>query len=168
VRPLPSVAAARDAVASATAELERTMLRAKSFPDEDRHRRMNDEWSTVESLRHLVLVVDLWLSKAILGEQDPFHPIALPPTFMPPKLPGSSIDPDAGPSFDEACEVLRGRLSAVRTYVDEGLTQEELERPIKAHAGTVGGALGVLVTELKAHASFMTRDLDLIEAERTT
>ena len=139
------------------------MLRASSLPDNDRHRRVNDEWSTVESLRHLVLVIDLWLSKAILGHPDPFHPIGLPPSFMPPTLPGSSIDPDARPAFDEACQVLRQRLADLRTYVD-ALTQEELDRPIEAHAGTVAGALGVLFDELAAHNRFINRDLDLIES----
>jgi hypothetical protein len=162
---VPSVDGAREAAASATATLETTMLRAASFPDDDRHRRVNDEWSVVESLRHLVLVIDLWLSKAILGEADPFHAIGLPPTFMPPKLPGSSIDPEARPAFDEACEVLRGRMAGIDTYVD-GLTREELDRPIKAHAGTVAGGLGVLFTEMRAHNSFINRDLDLIESSR--
>ena len=95
VVPVPSVEAARARAAEATDGLEATMLRAASFSDEELHRSVNSEWSTIDSLRHVVLVVDLWLSKAVLGEEDPFHPMALPPTFMPPKLPGSSIDPDA-------------------------------------------------------------------------
>jgi DinB superfamily len=142
------------------------MLRASSLPDVDCHRRVNDEWSVVESLRHLVLVIDLWLSKAILGHSDPFHPMGLPPSFMPPKLPGSSIDPEARPAFDEACQVLRERLVGFRTYAG-ALTQEELDRSIEAHAGTVAGALGVLSDELAAHNRFINRDLDLIESSRS-
>jgi hypothetical protein len=164
---VPSVAAARDAAASATNELETTMLRAASLPDDDRHRRVNDEWSTVESLRHLVLLIDLWVSKAILGHGDPFHPIGLPPSFMPPKLPGSSIDPEARPAFDEACQVLRKRIADLRAFVDT-LTPEELDRSITAHAGSVAGALGVLFDELNAHNRFINRDLDLIESSRST
>ena len=143
------------------------MLRVSSFRDDDRHRRVNDEWSAVESLRHLVLVIDIWLSKAILGQPDPFHPIGLPPSFMPPKLPGSSIDPEARPAFDEACQVLHGRIAGLRTYVD-ALTQEELDRSINAHVGSVAGALGVLFDELAAHNRFVNRDLDLIESSRPT
>ncbi len=143
------------------------MRRAVSFSDEELHRSVDGEWSTVDSLRHVVLVVDLWLSKAILGESDPFHPIALPPTFMPPRLPGSSIDPDARPTFDEACDVVRGRLVSVRTYVDE-LTPDELGRPVEAHAKTVGGALSVLFGEMKAHTRYINRDLDIIEGSRSS
>ena len=165
--PVPSVEAAHASAAEATGGLEATMQRATSFSDEELRRSVNSEWSTVDSLRHVVLIIDLWLSKAILGEQDPFHPIALPPTFMPPKLPGSSIDPDAQPTFDEACDVLRGRLATVRAYIDK-LTPEDLERPVKAHAKTVGGALDVLFGEMKAHNRFINRDLDIIQGSRSS
>ena len=163
VVPVASVDEARESVAVVTAGLEATMQRAAALADDDRHRRMNDEWSTVESLRHVVFVLDLWLSKVILGEQDPFDPMGLPPTFMPARFPDSSIDPDARPSFDEACRVLEGRLAGLGSYVD-GLSPEELDRPVKAHARTVGGALCVVFTELKAHTRFINRDLDLITA----
>ena len=166
VVPVPDVESARARAAEATGGLEATMRRATSFSDEELHRSVNNEWSTVDSLRHVVLIVDLWLSKAVLGEQDPFHPIALPPTFMPPKLPGSSIDPDARPTFDEVCDVLRGRLTTVRRYVDK-LTPDELERAVKAHAETVGGALCVLFGEMTAHNRFINRDLDIIEGSRS-
>ena len=139
------------------------MRRASTLTEDERNRRVNDEWSTVESLRHLVLVLDIWLSRAILGDQNPFHPMALPPSFMPPTLfPGSAIDPDARPTFDEACEVLRTRVVALREFVDT-VTSDELARPIEAHAGTVGGALSVIFNELAAHDRFMNRDLDQLQ-----
>jgi hypothetical protein len=165
VTPVPSVEAALAEATTSTAALDATMKRASAFTADDQHRRVNDEWSTVESLRHVVLVVDVWLSRAVLGVDDPFHPMALPPHFMPSKLPGSSIDPDAKPTFDEACEVVRERLDAVRSYVDN-LRPEELERPVNNHAKTVGGALNVLFSELQAHNYFINRDLDVIEAGR--
>lgn len=148
----------------AESRLDATIARASSFSEEERNRRVDDEWSTIESLRHLVLVVDLWLSRVIQGEPDPFHPMALPPTFMPPTLfPGTSIDPESRPSFDEVCGVLTGRLTDLRRYVDE-LTPDELARPVEAHAKTVGGALSVIFNELAAHDGFINRDLDTIRA----
>jgi hypothetical protein len=159
--PVPDVDVARESVESVTERLEGTMLRASSFAEDERQRRVGDEWSTVESLRHLVLVLDLWLSRNIRGEQDPFHPMGLPTSFMPPKLPGTSIDPDARPTFEEACEVLRGRLADLRGYIDT-LTREELNRPIEAHVGTVAGAMAVIFNELTAHDRFINRDLDSI------
>jgi hypothetical protein len=166
VVPVETVDEARASAAADIARLEATMDRASgSFTEEERSLGVDDEWSTVQSLRHLVLVVDLWLTKTILGEADPFHPMALPPSFMPPRLPGTSIDPDASPTFGEACEVLRGRLEAIRSYVGT-LTAEELARPVPAHAKTVGGALSVLFSELRAHDRFVNRDLDVIEERR--
>jgi hypothetical protein len=162
VIPVPDASAARESAAAARTRLEATIALASSFSEDQLQRRVDDEWSMVESLRHIVLLIDLWLSRAIRGEQDPFHPMALPPSFMPPKLfPESSIDPDARPSFAEACEVVRGRIARVDEYVDT-LTPGELDRPIEAHAGTVGGALGVLFDELAAHDRFMNRDLELL------
>jgi hypothetical protein len=145
--------------------LEATIERASSFTEDERHRRVNDEWSTVESLRHIVMVVDGWLGRTIKGEPDPFHPIGLPPHFAPRVLPGSSIDPDADPTFEEACEVLRGRLQTLAAFVD-GLTNGEHARDIGTHAKTVAGGLGVIFDELTFHNFFINRDLSVIEQER--
>jgi hypothetical protein len=145
--------------------LEATLQRAATFSEDELRAGVNGEWSTVESLRHVVLVVDLWVSKTILGEADPFHPMALPPSFMPSKLPGTSIDPDARPGFAEASDTVRDRVKTVQAYLD-GLTPDDLARAVPAHAQTVGGALNVLFGELKAHNFFINRDLDIVEAQR--
>jgi hypothetical protein len=138
------------------------MKRATSFSEDQLQSGVNDEWSTVESLRHIVMVVDVWLSKTLLGEDDPFDPIGLPPHFMPAKLPGTSIDPDARPTFADACDVTRGRLAAVQSYVED-LRADDLARAVpNDYAKTVGGALSVLFLELKAHNHFINRDLDLV------
>jgi len=49
IQPVAGVDEAREGVASATAGLEATMQRAAALADDDRHRQVNDEWSTVES-----------------------------------------------------------------------------------------------------------------------
>lgn len=166
VLPVPDLAAARERARSAHDRIEATIARASGLTEDQRNARVDGEWSTIESLRHLVLVIDLWLSRTILGKPDPFHPMALPPSFMPPKLfPDSSIDPDAHPSFAEACDVIRGRLAAVQAYVD-GMTEADLERAVDAHAKTVGGALSVLFNELAAHDTFIHRDLDRLRPDR--
>jgi hypothetical protein len=159
------VDAAHASVAKVTDLLEATIARASNFTEPERNQRVNDEWSTVESLRHIVMVVDAWLGRTIKGEEDPFHPIGLPPHFAPRKLPGSSIDPDAHPTFDEACEVLRGRLATLDAFC-EALTPDELARPIGGHAETVAGGLGVIFDELTFHNGFINRDLDAIERAR--
>ena len=164
--PAPKRLAADVAAAGAYADqmhatCEKTLARAAEFTEDQLQSGVDGEWSTVQSLRHLVFVADLWLSRTILGEADPFHPIGLPPHFVPAKLPGTSIDPDAQPTFAEASEVLRGRLAHVESSV-AALDDADLARPIDNHAGNVAGALGVLFDEYAAHDSFINRDLDKI------
>jgi hypothetical protein len=159
------VDAARTFSADVANLLEATIARASSFSEDERNRRVDDEWSTVESLCHIVFVVDVWLGRTIKGEEDPFHPFGIPPHFVPRKLPGSSIDPDADPTFDEACDVLRGRLATLDEFCS-ALTVDELARSIGGHAETVAGGLGVIFDELTFHNSFINRDLDKIEKAR--
>jgi hypothetical protein len=158
-------AAARVSVAEVTRLLEATVARASTLSEADRNQRVNDDWSTVESIRHVVFVIDVWVGKLIKGEDDPFHPIGLPPHFVPAKPPGSSVDPDARPTFDEARDVLRGRLASLGAFVTS-LDQADLDRPNDTHAKTVAGALGVVFDELTYHDGFINRDLDVIEKAR--
>jgi len=154
--PVPDVKTARASVRKVTKQLESTITRVSSFTDGERHRRVKDEWSAVESLRHLTFVIDKWLSKIIKRERDPFHPIAL--------RPGRQRTPPVG-TFEEACEVLRGRLQTLKAYTG-ALTEEELGRPIAAGPKTVAGGLAVIFNELNAHDRFINRDLDVIEGDR--
>ncbi len=39
---------------------------------------VNGEWSFAPTLRHLVMATDMWLGRAILGIEQPFHLIGLP------------------------------------------------------------------------------------------
>ena len=155
------------AFAAALAErTDATIARAATtFTEDERNQRVNGEWSTVESFRHLVLVADLWLSKAVKGEADPFHPIALPPSFVAPKMPGTSIDPDAKPTFDEACEVLRSRIATLQEYIGS-VRRTTWRDPSRTTRRQSPGCLGVLFDEFMAHDSFINRDLDIIEKER--
>lgn len=160
------VEAARASVTEVNDLLQTTIARASSsFSEEERKQGVNDEWSTVESLQHISFVVDVWLGRTIQGKEDPFHPIGLPPHFVPRVLPGSSIDGDADPSFADACEVMRGRLAMLDAFC-AALTPGDLAREIGTHAKTVAGGLGVIFDELHAHNYFMNRDLDLIEKAR--
>jgi len=93
---VPTVDLARDTATSLTDQIEATMRRASSLTEDQCQQGVNDEWSTVQSLRHLTFVVDVWLGKTIRNETDPFHPIGLPPSFIPPKLPARRSTPTPG------------------------------------------------------------------------
>ena len=61
---------------------EPTLARVRGLPEEVRYARVADEWSTVETLRHLLFVYDAWFGRAVLGEAAPYHPLGLPASFM--------------------------------------------------------------------------------------
>ncbi len=153
-------------------KLEQTWERARVLTEEQRNQRVDEEWSLVETIRHLTFAVDAWIGRALLGRDDPFDPIALPPTFLPATGPGMSCDPGARPSFEEALAVWNERVRMIREIVD-GLTPEELERPIvtrgdgyppAGHETKVIGPLWIVIEESWWHNHFMNRDLDVIEA----
>lgn len=157
-------AACGETFAMVRKQLDATWDRARKLTEEQRNQQVDEEWSVVETVRHLVMVVDGWLGKTIRGQDDPFYPIGLPASFMPRKPPGTSIDPDAKPTFEEALEVLCGRLDDLEAFI-AAVTPQELARPVEHdHVTSVHEALWVIFDELWAHNQYVDRDLGVIEA----
>lgn len=153
--------------------LDETWERARRLSEEQRNRRVDEEWSVVETVRHLVFAIDAWIGRALLGRHDPFDPMALPPTFLPQSAPGMSCDPNASPSFEDALRVWKEREAMIREIVAT-LTPEELVRPIvtegdgyppPGHETQVIGPLWIVIEEMWWHNFFMNRDMDVIEAQ---
>ena len=164
--------ALRDALPVVEELLGRTWKRASGRGSERLHERVDEEWSVTETVRHLVFVVDAWFRRMILGLDDAFHPIGLPPDFLQSSPPGTDIDASASPSFEEALEVWRGRWAAVRTFVEE-MTRDEMKRACEAHGDgypptrttrTVRDCLWSVFGEVWAHDRFMNRDLDALSS----
>jgi hypothetical protein len=150
--------------------LDATFDRARALTEEQRNERVDDEWSTVETVRHLVFAVDSWILRAVLGHDDPHHPIGLPFSEMNPNV-RVKCDPDARPTFEEAVAVWKDRERIIREVL-EGLTPEELEReivlagegyPAAGLQTQVIGPLWTILEESWWHNRFMNRDLDVIE-----
>lgn len=150
--------------------LDATIERARGLSEAQRNERVDDEWSVVETIRHLIFAVDSWILRAVLGRGDPHHPIGLPFTEMDPSI-RVSCDPDARPTFEEAVAVWKDRERIIRDLVD-GLTPEELDRKIVLSgegypaAGLETQVIGPLWTILEEswwHNRFMNRDVDVIE-----
>jgi hypothetical protein len=149
-----------------------TLDRAERLPEDARQRRVDGEWSVAETLRHLVFVIDAWLGHAVLGEERPFHPLALPATFFP-AGPELGIDPEATPSWAEVLGARRDRMDRVRRYVD-ALTDADVERPCGPNPApgwpppaerTVLRCLRVVLSEEWEHHRFAVRDLAVIETD---
>ena len=97
--------------------------RASALPEELLHERVDGEWSFIETLRHLLLVHDAWLRRAVLGEPD-YDPLDLPHDEMP-DLEGVPHDADARPSLDQVLALREDRLAIARRFF-AGLTDERL------------------------------------------
>lgn len=133
--------------------------------------RVDGEWSFVETLRHLVFVTDVWLSRALLGEPAPYHPLGLPheESASDPAVPW---DREARPSLDEVLEARRDRWRRVSAVLRD-LTEERLAgraAPVEApgypppDAYPVQRCLRAVVGEEWEHRLFAERDLSALEA----
>src|SRR5204862_114342 len=68
-----------DGFRAAWAILERlwegTVARARTFPEAALHRGVDDEWSFIQTLRHLNFASAAWVERMILGNASPWHPL---------------------------------------------------------------------------------------------
>jgi DinB superfamily/Pentapeptide repeats (8 copies) len=146
---------------------DETLDRARRLPEERLHERVDEEWSFVETLRHLIFATDAWFGRVVLGEAAPYDPIGLPPSFVT-DLEELGIDADAKPSLDETLAVRRDRMDRVRDHIGR-LTPEELERtcPRNEVSGyppdtnvRVIDCLWTVIDEEWAHHRYASRDLE--------
>ncbi|MGH2442123.1 MAG: DinB family protein [Chloroflexota bacterium] len=147
-----------------------TVARAQMLPEALLLERVDDEWSFVETLRHLIMATDAWLLRMVRQVARPYHPWGLAGSFLtdPASL---GIDPDAKPSLTDVLVVRRERMDAVKETID-ALTREELERvcvppdapghPDESHS--VLECLHVILNEEWEHNGYANRDLDILEA----
>lgn len=87
-----------------------TIERARLLPEPLLHERVDDEWSFLETLRHLVFVVDAWVSRPVLGADDPYWPGGVAHDVYTDGLP---LDRDLDPGLDEVVGVWTGRWEVV-------------------------------------------------------
>jgi hypothetical protein len=144
-----------------------TMDRIAALPVRDQNRRVDGEWSALETLRHLVFVTDAWFRRAVLGVDRPYHPIGLPATFTRHEA-DLGLDLEARPTLEEVRAVRAEQAAEVTAYLADA-TDEDLERPGARANGpgwppdptdeTVLGCLQILLNEEWEHHQFCVRDL---------
>jgi DinB superfamily/Pentapeptide repeats (8 copies) len=135
------------------------------------HESVNEEWSFIETLRHLVFATDCWVKRAILGDPAPWHPLDLPHDQMPDTT-AVPRDRTVQPSLDEVLELRRDRMATVRGVVDD-LTEESLDartEPVDAPGWpppasyAVGECLLTVFDEEWSHRRYAERDLTILES----
>jgi DinB family protein/pentapeptide repeat protein len=153
-----------DDLRKAWAALERTwaatLERVAAMPHGAVDVSVDGEWSFAQTLRHLVLATDMWLGRAVLQIEQPFHPIGQ--GFGAPSD-GSARKP---PTYAEVLDVRAGRVAMVRDFL-AGVTAEELAaartNPHEPeHPETVRSCLHVILEEEWEHHRYAVRDLDSV------
>jgi hypothetical protein len=148
-----------------------TTERAARLPDDFQRRRVDGEWSFLETLRHLVFATDCWLFRAVQLVPHPYHPWGLPWTGVPSEWAQElGVDTRASPGLAEVLPVRREHQQAVRDTLD-GLSDGELAevRTAPAEPGHPTGdhsvlqCLHVLFNEEWEHHRYAVRDLALLE-----
>ena len=148
------------------------VARARRLSEPARQERIDDEWSLVETLRHLVFATDAWASRTVLDDPMPYHRLGCTQTGYPAADAAAiGIDLDARPSFDDVLVVRADRMAVIRGIVD-GLSDDELERvcarpPAPGYPEeprTVGQCLQVVMSEECEHLRYARRDLAVLEA----
>ena len=151
-----------DGVREAWALLEQmwaeTIIRVRSLPEPLLHERVDGEWSFLETLRHLVMVIDAWISGRVLGKTDQFHPIGVAPSFIDDPT-AMGLDVHADPALDEVLAVREGRNEIVRNLIAD-LTDAELDRSCAEE--TLRQCLWTLFDEEWSHHRYATRDLEVL------
>ena len=158
----------RAAWRTVTAAWDETRTRAEALPEQHRHEQVDGEWSTAQTLRHLIFAMDLWLGRMIEDRESPFHVLGLPPGDPSEEAAELGLTPDAQPEWDVVGEVHRERCQQVTEALDnlkdEDLATERTIVPIHAwgeQSFTVGTCLWIIYKEHAEHRRYAERDLSL-------
>jgi uncharacterized damage-inducible protein DinB len=146
-----------------------TVERARDLDPVLLHERVDDEWSFVETLRHLCYATDAWVNRVYLGDPDPWSPLDLP--FDTLRDLQWRHDTAVRPTLDEVLAIRAERQATVRRVLD-GLTDDALAgetTPVDgegwppADRYPVAEALAIVVNEEWHHRRYAERDLAVLE-----
>jgi hypothetical protein len=146
-----------------------TVARAMTLPEAALHRNIDDEWSFVQTLRHLNFASAAWVDRMVRGTTSPWHALDLPWDEAP-GWDGIPWDREARPSLDEVLTVRRERQAMVR-HVLESLTDEQLAAEVtriepgwpRMENFPVTECLRIVLNEEWQHRLYAERDLDTLE-----
>ncbi|HVU72124.1 MAG TPA: DinB family protein [Mycobacteriales bacterium] len=148
-----------------------TVARAEQLPEDVLHERVEDEWSFVETLRHLTFAIDAWASRTILDEERPYHRLGLPAGGYPAgDAAALGLELRARPTYAEAKQAWQSRQAVIDGIV-AGVTDAELLRmctrtPAPGYPEqevAVHRCLRVVLAEETEHRRYAERDLAVLE-----
>jgi uncharacterized protein YjbI with pentapeptide repeats len=147
-----------------------TVTRARKLDPLLLHERVDDEWSFIETLRHLCYATDAWVNRVYLGNPDPWSPLDLP--FDTVRDLQWQHEKNVRPTLDEVLALRADRQATVRRVFAD-LTDADLAGetdPVEgegwppADSYSVAEAFGIVVNEEWHHRRFAERDLAVLES----
>ncbi|SKC52144.1 DinB family protein [Krasilnikoviella flava] len=131
---------------------------------------VDGEWSTAQTLRHLVFAMDGWVRYGLRGIDDAFWYAGLPFTEYEPEVAALGVDLTATPPLAETLEAHADRIAQVYAVYDSlagtDVTVDAPRLPPWAPEGftrAVHQSIGVVAREHWAHLQFAERDLTTLE-----
>ena len=145
-----------------------TLVRVSTMPAGTVEVSVGGEWTFAQTLRHLVLATDAWLGRAILGREQPFHPLGQAYSGAFDDGLDATLFTTVAPSYAEVLAARAGRVAMVRDYLAT-VTSQELAAARRNpwapdHPETTLSCLHVILAEEWEHHRFAVRDLDAIAA----
>ncbi|MET0662880.1 MAG: DinB family protein [Ilumatobacteraceae bacterium] len=140
-----------------------TLGLATELPESALDESVNDEWSFVQTLRHLVFAMDKWFTVPILGE--PFDPMGLPNSGSV-DFPWPGLDRTLTPSFADVQAVRDDRAARLRGYL-ESVSSDDFGRTVDVLENgphPVRECLHTVFEEEFWHNRYARRDLDILGA----
>jgi DinB superfamily/Pentapeptide repeats (8 copies) len=161
-----------DGLRTAWAALERTwaatLERVAAMPAGTVDVSVGGEWSFAQTLRHLVMATDAWLGRAIMGIEQPFHPIGQPNAEYETDGNDMSVFAAVIPSYHDVLEIRADHVAMVRNYLatvtSDGLAATRKNPWAPEYPETVLSCLQVILGEEWEHHRYAVRDLDAIDA----
>jgi hypothetical protein len=149
---------------------EGTVERARTLPEESLHASVDEEWSFIQTLRHLGFASAAWVGGLVLRDPTPWHPLDLPWDEAP-GWEGVPWDREARPALDEVLAVRLERQAMVRGVI-ETLTDDRLDTELTSTepgwpdvgSASLKHALRVVLNEEWEHRRFAERDLTALES----
>jgi hypothetical protein len=146
------------------ATLQRVATMTPQVVDES----IDGEWSFAQTLRHLVFATDVWLRRAILGVEQPFHPLG---QFIPESVEDGvdvSLFRTDTPLYAEVLEARAGRVAMVGEFLasvtTDDLAAERANPWAPQYPETVLSCVHTILEEEWEHHRYAVRDLDQISA----
>jgi hypothetical protein len=152
----------------AWAALERTwsatLARAAALPPGTVDVSVDGEWSFAQTLRHLVMATDTWLGRAVLGIDQPYHPLGLANPSAEEDGLDLSIFATGTPPYEEVLEARADRVAMVRDFLStvtpEALAVSRRNPWSPQYPETTLSCLRVILEEEWEHHRYAVRDLD--------